>query len=135
MILFLRRKCLILPALSFLSNYHSLPALCFRRRFSLGNFVLFCINVSFGNQLESGRVAMGCYVRDIETSSLFKFLHRVRWGNFESKLGIFRNKYSILTKSLEILKSFFRFSYIESFVILGNLFPFLYPGGVTWTKE
>ena len=45
-------------------------------------------------------------------------------GKFGSKLGIFQNRWSILTKSLEILKNLFRFSYIESFVILGNLFPF-----------
>ena len=39
-------------------------------------------------------------------------------------MGIFRNKQSTLTNLLEILKIFFRFTYIEPFVVLGNLFPF-----------
>ena len=42
----------------------------------------------------------------------------LNWAFFETN--------TVTSKSLEILKNFFRFSYIESFVILGNLFPFFY---------
>ena len=39
-------------------------------------------------------------------------------------MAIFGNKSSTLTKLLAILKIFFRFTYIESFVVPGNLSPF-----------
>ena len=39
-------------------------------------------------------------------------------------MGIFRNKKSTLTSSLEVLKIFYRFTDIEPLFGCGNLFPF-----------
>ena len=68
-----------------------------------------------------------------ESSQSLRYLQWVRSGRRRSSpstlgptQGIFQNKKNELTDSKEILENFFRFTYIQSLVVVGNLFPFCY---------